>query len=265
MSIDTKATFCHAVNTIGAENIKSFHEVLNLASLEALRVDPDTTKAALANASGAWYAWLLVIFGESINSKNPDKTLTFLKLPNVTSMPCSALYENSLQLLLNDFQKKLSDFADVNLVTSNPDFAILNLPQESRIYDLKTALNNNHLEGYDRLYRDFESRCKLENLIAYIGVKTSLRPDRRIQLLHEGSLMKAIYTHLKTRNWDLSANGLAYHALTLSELSDADTNGLKSVATHSIVSASLKPERAVDSSCQIASVTDLEIFFKTNF
>ena len=71
--------------------------------------------------------------------------------------------------------------------------------------------------------------------------------------------MKAIYTHLKTRNWDISAPGAKYFALTL-DMTDADANGLRSVATHSIVSASLVPERAVDEVVKIWNPETLRNF-----
>ncbi|WP_373695840.1 Cfr10I/Bse634I family restriction endonuclease [Brunnivagina elsteri] len=36
-------------------------------------------------------------------------------------------------------------------------------------------------------------KCNLKDIIGYASIKTSLRPDRRLQIPHEGSLMKAIY------------------------------------------------------------------------
>jgi len=200
-----------------------------------------------------------VIFFEELTSK-VGKQHIVLKLPNVKTMPCVRLYEGSLHDLLEDFKKKLMAVAQVNLVTSNPDFAIINEKCKStRIYDLSTLLTTEHLDSYDALYKSFEGTCSLGDLVAFLGVKTSLRPDRRIQLLHEGSLMKAIHTHLKTRNWDISAASLKYYGLSL-HLTEADIVGLKSVATHSIVSASLIPERAVDEMLEVSNTAELESF-----
>jgi hypothetical protein len=259
MAIDTKGIFCEAFNNIGASHISDFKVVLDAAKLIAKSRDPRVTAQALANAAGAWYAWLLVIFFEDLTSQ-VGKQQIVLKLPNVKTMPCVRLYEGSLHDLLEDFKKKLMVVAKVNLVTSNPDFAIINKKSEpSRIYDLSRLLKTTDLDSYDVLYKDFVGSCTLEDLVGFLGVKTSLRPDRRIQLLHEGSLMKAIHTHLKTRNWDITASSLKYYGLSL-RLTNADIVGLKSVATHSIVSASLIPERAVDEMVQVCNKNDLGLF-----
>lgn len=258
MSIDTKGVFCEVFNHIGGVNVTSFEEFLSRTKNVARGYNPQVKEPALANANGAWYAWLLVIFGEAILAENA-RLKTFLKLPNVSSMPCSQLYVPKLHDLLKDFELKLRSVAGVNLVTSNPDFALLSKASEGRVYDFSGALTKEHLERYDLLYRQYSGSCELDDLTAYVGVKTSLRPDRRIQLLHEGSLMKAIYTHLKTRNWEIGANGIEYFALTL-KMTNADEDGLRSVATHSITSASLKPERAVDGIFCVSSYEELSSF-----
>lgn len=260
MSIDTKLVFCEAFNSVAKAEQASFLDVLDETKRLATIREPNVDKNALANANGAWYAWLLVIFAERIHHSLKAKS-TFLKLPNVKSMPCSQLYVEQLQNLLADFQRKLLEVAGVNLVTSNPDFALVLKGSDAKIYDFQGNLTRDHLENYDSLYKKFISTCELDELISYIGVKTSLRPDRRIQLLHEGSLMKAIYTHLKTRNWEIAAKGLQYYGLTL-KLGKADSDGLKSVATHSIVSASLRPERAVDGMYQITNELELKSFLE---
>lgn len=260
MPINTKQVFCEAVNAVGALNISGFADVFIKTESIVRQLAPKTTTAALANAKGTWYAWLLAIYAEEEISLLGGN-LTMLKLPSVTSYLCTKLYAMQLQDLLEDFKAKLVAVGGANLVTSNPDFAVLRKSPLQRIYNLTDQLTESHLDLYDTQYRGLDSSCQLDELTAFIGVKTSLRPDRRIQLLHEGSLMKAIYTHLKTRNWDIFAKGLHYYGLSL-ELSRADIEGLCSVATHSIASASLRPERAVDAVCAVASRIQLNCFIK---
>jgi len=111
-----------------------------------------------------------------------------------------------------------------------------------------------------KAYREFEGVCGFEHIVGYLSVKTSLRPDRRLQIPHEGSLMKAIYTHLQTRKWIISPKGLKYYASATS-IGDADITALKTVATHSITTVQNIPQPAVDEVFQIDSITDaMEVY-----
>ena len=101
-------------------------------------------------------------------------------------------------------------------------------------------------------------KCNFEQLVGYISVKTSLRPDRRLQLAHEGSLMKALYVHLQTREWIIEPAGLKYYAISR-KVSNADRKALKTVATHSITTVQSKPQSAVDEVFEINSLQDISV------
>ncbi|WP_249652571.1 Cfr10I/Bse634I family restriction endonuclease, partial [Lysinibacillus sp. D4A1_S13] len=51
-------------------------------------------------------------------------------------------------------------------------------------------------------YKYLEGKCEWSSLIAGIGLKTSLRPDRRSQLVLEGNVLKSLFAHLKMRLWN---------------------------------------------------------------
>lgn len=74
------------------------------------------------------------------------------------------------------------------------------------------------LDKIDNIYRDFIGYAELDDIAGYLSVKTSLRPDRRLQLAHEGSLMKAIYTHLQTRTWTINPKGVKYYGAATQSL-----------------------------------------------
>src|SRR5262249_37999320 len=86
----------------------------------------------------------------------------------------------------------------------------------------------------------------------YASVKASLRPDRRLQMPHEGSLMKALYMHLQTRLWMLSPARLKYYGIATA-VTDADRQALRTVSTPSIVSVQIIPEPAVDDVYEVDS------------
>ncbi len=260
MSIDTKSVFCDVAKDIKITT-SDFNFVTFLECAENLaksRYSP--TKQALANARGAWFAWLFQIGCETLLEHQETEFFT-LKLPNTTGFPFIRLYNPELRRLISDFESKLDRIASVNLVTSNPDFAVLRAKPGFPRLKFPVEITQETLREVDEFYRNFESTLDINELIAFIGLKTSLRPDRRIQLLHEGSLVKALHTHLKTRNWDIDAKPLKYFGVSL-EVSDADIEGLRSVATHSIVSASLIPERAVDAIVNVQTLEDLRRFLK---
>ncbi|MFB6305931.1 MAG: Cfr10I/Bse634I family restriction endonuclease, partial [Flavobacteriales bacterium] len=112
------------------------------------------------------------------------------------------------------------------------------------------------------LYRNLENSCTFEDIKGYISVKISLRPDRRLQIPHEGSLMKALYVHLQTRDWILNPSGLKYYAIT-TELSKDDRKALETVATHSITTVNQLPEPAVDEVLEVNSLEEAYSVFST--
>ncbi|MCK5013669.1 MAG: Cfr10I/Bse634I family restriction endonuclease, partial [Candidatus Omnitrophica bacterium] len=164
-----------------------------------------------------------------------------------------------------DLRQKVKSSASVQLISSNPDFVIID-PKKIKIpKELNrsiTKLDKKIIHQIDTAYEFFTSKCGFEDIVGYISCKTSLRPDRRLQIPHEGSLMKAIYTHLQTRQWVIKPKGLKYYAIT-AEVKDADRKALKTVATHSITTVFDKPQAAVDELFKVDSFKDCESVFDT--
>lgn len=257
MSVNTAEVFCSVYNKLSNDQQDDFQLCLRLMKEYAVK-NYAASGDSLKNVGGAWYAWLLAI-GFSIEAKRRGLKKLFLKLPNVRVMPCTNLYNHNLTSLLKDFEEKLYHVSQANLITSNPDFVVIRTTEGYNGTELQNPITTAVLENFDTQYQSFEGNLRLGDLEAYIGVKTSLRPDRRIQLLHEGSLMKAIHTHLVTRNWDITAERLRYYGISLTTTA-ADVSGLKSVATHSIITAGVKPERAVDALVEIPNAKKLSEF-----
>lgn len=250
MAIDTKDVFCQAFNRVVGQ-FNNYETFLNSCGALALLTSPGASQNAINNARGAWYAWILAI--ESLRFNLAEVNSNYLiKLPNITQFDSTMLYKHELSDLISDFKTKLIAIGNVNLVTSNPDYVIIRRSVIATLPSIPTLLSGADLDRIDVWYKAFINQCELDDIVGYVGAKVSVRPDRRIQLLHEGSLSKAIYAHLQTRQWLINARGIKYYAVSIS-FTDADKNGLRSVATHSIASAALKPEPAVD---DVVSVFD---------
>jgi len=144
----------------------------------------------------------------------------------------------------------------VELITSNPDFVIIDTDSFDELPAIFsqpiTSITPDTLTMIEHAYADFIGTCSFKNIVGYLSVKTSLRPDRRLQIAHEGSLMKALYAHIQTREWIISPKGLKYYAMSMA-LNNSDKRALKTVATHSILTVNSLPEAAVNEAFMVNS------------
>lgn len=215
----------------------------------------DITREALANSHGDWYEWLLAITALNIYISNGTRYVALL-IPNVSTFNVGKIYKEDIQEIILDLKTKVKDSAGVEFVTSNPDFIIINM--EGLDVDLGftkpiTVINEDLISKIENLYKLFVDKCSLDDIVGYLSIKTSLRPDRRLQIAHEGSLMKAIYAHIQTRQWNLNPKGIKYYAVS-TKIGTADKNALKTVATHSIITVNTLPQAAVDEVYEVNSL-----------
>lgn len=259
-------TFCSLLNNLLPLDGVLYKDLLD--SFDKLIMDehPKVTKGALSNCHGDWYEWLLAVNAWNYRILN-DRNFILLLLPNVSSLDVGELYNDGLNGYLQDLRKKVKDSADVQLITSNPDFVIIdtsNINLDDCFNKSISELTPETIRLLEKSYEHFIGKCSFENIVGYLSVKTSFRPDRRLQLSHEGSLMKATYAHLQTRDWVINPVGLKYYgAATM--ISDADRRGLRTVATHSIINVQSTPQAAVDEIFAINSNALCNSAFSTIF
>lgn len=213
---------------------------------------------ALNKVHGDWYEWLLAIEFWNFRIRN-NRQYLILNLPNVSQFDCSKLYNEKLFGFIDNLKQKVFEASEVELISSNPDYVIIDTSEmelDEKYSELITEITPQTIDLLISAYEDFTHKCDFNQLIGYISVKTSLRPDRRLQLAHEGSLMKALYVHLQTREWIIEPEGLKYYAISRS-INDADRRALKTVATHSITTVQSKPQSAVDDVFEINRLQDI--------
>jgi hypothetical protein len=217
---------------------------------------------ALNNAHGDWYEWLIGIAAWNYCVENPGSYL-IISLPNVTQFDIATLYKEDIKLIIQELRDNVERRASVSLITSNPDFVIINPEkldfshnQQNKITDLDI----NCINIIDNLYRQFIGKCSMEDIIGYASIKTSLRPDRRLQISHEGSLMKAIYARIQDDKGTLNPQELKYYAIS-TKVGEADRKALRTVATHSIVNVDSQPQAAVDSVYSVNCLSETLVVF----
>ncbi|MBY7816203.1 Cfr10I/Bse634I family restriction endonuclease [Vibrio fluvialis] len=222
-----------------------------------LAVDKSITSGALSNSRGQWFEWMVSIDLYNHWVEN-DHDYLFLNLPNIRRFDFASLYKSQIYTFVEDLRHKLAESLDINLVTSNPDYVIIDTRKLRDKFSIPviTDTDVSNLEVIDHLYQNVIGCCELDDIVGYFSLKTSLRPDRRLQIAHEGSLTKATYVHLQTRSWLMEPRGIKYFGGAMF-LTQADIDGLKTVATHSITTVMSKPEKAVDKIFQIETREDL--------
>ena len=257
--LDKTKTFCALIQHSLPDSIKQFTELLDEFDSEVKSAHPTMHQGALNNAHGDWYEWLLAIVAWNYHATNPNSHLALL-LPNVKRFDVIKLYNNELSNLVFDLREKVANSASVQLITSNPDFVLISTEnlEIPEVFKKKIEkINAETISLISHSYEQFIDKCSIEDIAGYLSVKSSLRPDRRLQIPHEGSLMKAVYTHLQTRQWEISPKGLKYYAMS-TKVTEADRNALKTVATHSITTVHNVPQAAVDEVFEVNSLRQAE-------
>ena len=243
--------------------IQMISNLLDDMDIQVRQQDAAITREALSNAHGDWYEWLLAISAWNTFVNNPNANIAIL-LPNISQFDVAHLYTSELTHLIDDLRNKVQNVAQVQLITSNPDFVIIKREVANRIIQNQEPIelfDTNSINFLSSVYSNFTNSCEFDQILGYVSVKTSFRPDRRLQIAHEGSLMKAIYIHLQTRKWVINPPGLKYYAVA-TRVGNPDRNALRTVATHSITTVSSLPQAAVDDVFEVNSMQRADQVFQ---
>lgn len=255
--------FCTLLKNKLPNDNKPFDELIADFDKEVRKIDKSVTKDALNNVHGDWYEWLLAIAAWNFCVENKKAHLPLLT-PNVSQFDIAKLYNDKLYNLIQDLRDKVLTSSSVQLISSNPDFVIIDRTLVNKIFpklDKITAIDQAAILKIETAYKVFETQCGFDDIHGYFSVKTSFRPDRRLQIPHEGSLMKAIYTHLQTREWIINPKGIKYFAIA-TKVGKPDRAALKTVATHSITTVHSIPQAAVDEVFQVNSMQQAKTAFQ---
>lgn len=245
--IQKNIAFCTLLNGLLPDEGVLISELFNDFDARIREKEKSISREALSNVHGDWYEWLLAISAWNYAAAYQNANLAIL-LPNVIQFDVSTLYVERLNALIDDLKEKVLTVSGVQLITSNPDFVILNRSLVNNLFgEIKpiTNISPGVLNDLENIYHTFIHQCEYDQVEGYVSVKTSLRPDRRLQIPHEGSLMKALYAHLQTREWITNPKGLRYYAVA-TKITEPDRAALKTVATHSLTTVFSLPQAAVD-------------------
>lgn len=219
---------------------------------------------AFNNARGEWFEMFLAAKFYNLSKKSGKHCL--FTIPNVSAVGFTEFFDEDVRFRIRELKEHLS-LQGIELQMSNPDFICLDL----RKIDAETAsaafaqpkietFDETTAEFLDKLYQKFVGRCPFDGMKFVVSAKTSIRPDRRYQFVHEGNIIKALTAHLQTRYWktDFSTK---YYAITNTEPTGPDQTVLRTAAISSITNVFAESVRAVDGLSSIRNLSDIDEFF----
>lgn len=206
---------------------------------------------------GDWLEYILgVIFWNTAAASEFEDT-AILRLPNATQLRFHDLYEPQAKGYLNELHDSLIKHG-IYLIMSNPDFICVTGIQKSVAKKLSTPLTMGEASvlTMEMAYQKIKERCNADSIPFALTVKSSIRPDRRYQIVHEANTVKALVAHLAGRFWKRNMY-TAFYAMVASHVSNADRKVLRNPATHTLVHVSWIPAPVVDKVFEIDSAEEV--------
>lgn len=233
--------------------LKSLEDCVRRACHELQLKEPGDQ--AIGRARGDWFEYIC-----DITLRNIPKPMgvAVARLPNVTSLRFEELLIPDQRAMIVEGLQELLRKSDAKLEMSNPDFVCARIegPLSRVLTEPIRAGNKEDLDRLAKAYQDLRGQLDFRNILFCIGTKTSTRADRRYQLIHEASVVKALVAHLQVRCW-YPHHSVRYYVMA-TDLTDADREVFRTAATHSITDVFAQPVRAIDDVFPVTTVEDIQ-------
>lgn len=240
------------------------------------------TGSALNNCNGKWSEYIFAVFAWNalVAKSESDDCFDYIyvKLPSNNSDKTNwiSLLEERQLSELKRFERDSSDplvvgsgHEALKLCSSNPDAVILKYPKgevPTLPLPLDQPLSNISLStmtNLDKLFTVLRGKLDIQvNLVTFLSMKTSIRPDRRYQFVHEGDSIKAILMYLKNNdhlrlNVEPSFLKNKFVGISLSRVSQSDREAMDTAMTACISSPGIEKLWSVDKLCACPRPTDV--------
>lgn len=242
------------------------------------------TQQSFGNCNGRWAEYVYAVFAWNklveLNA-NPAAEYVYIytKLPNNNSSDnewISLLDEanyNELQHFSRDGtdqEVRAAHHSAFLLCSSNPDAVILKYPKATyeqlglRIDPCSPldCISNAVMQKLDSLYPSLLGKVRpYDNLVAFLSIKNSIRPDRRYQFVHEGDNIKAVLLFLISRGIDRRLRRTdvqkKFYAVALSPIGAPDLRAMETAMTACLTDLTGEPIWSVDKLFQCTYLTDV--------
>ncbi len=168
------------------------------------------------------------------------------ELPNANQLSFHELFESRSREYLEELFLSLEN-DDIAMEMSNPDFlCVTNLPGDvARHFSDSLVMSSGTIDRLNNACQQVIGKCHANSVPFVLTVKTSIRPDRRYQVVHEANVVKTLMAHLSGRFWDKDLYS-AFYAMVVERVTESDRQVLRNPATYSLVQVSWQPVALVD-------------------
>lgn len=221
---------------------------------------------SINNCRGAWLENIIgSIFWNVVATLPDNRDSCLIKLPNATNFSFIDLLEPDAKSALESGLLRTLEQQNIQMHMSIPDFIFVNQLPDDVSDNFHVTLGNLSILNQELMsnsYHHILNQCRYDALKFAVSVKSSLRPDRRYQVIHEGNTVKALIAHLQVRFWDTGFQ-TNFYVMCAGHVSDQDRNIMRSPATHSITDVHARVIPAVDEIFEIHSTQEVEELIKS--
>jgi len=205
---------------------------------------------SLNNCKGHWneFSYLYSAHSSILNQR---EDLYIVKMGNENSIKFWQLYKPNARTRFTDFLETLKQ-RDLVMRCSTPDFVLVrrsviaeSIPHSQELFG--EAL----FDGLKNLYKKLIDKCEPEDVISFISVKTSNRPDRRYQILYEANITKLASKYIHSE-----LHPLQFHAIGTSNESDSEVFSAPLLSSLPNIEGPI-----IDSDSKILTISDLDAFW----
>jgi hypothetical protein len=205
------------------------------------------TEDSLNNCGGRWYE--ILFLDQAVSALNKiyeryNRKFQIFKLPSAQG---SMVFHN---IFKNPFREEISQ---LGLQTSNPDFIITEVNRLRNYYettDWESSRGKARIKNLLTLFRErgYYGQLGIDEIKVILSVKTSTRPDRRYQHMHEANILKAIFRRF---------NRECSYVVIATEVKEKDREIFLSPSIMSIVDPSSLVKPTIDKIVEIDQFKDI--------
>lgn len=206
---------------------------------------------SLNNCKGRWNEFSFLYSAHaSILSQRED--IYIVKMGNESSVKFWQLYKPDSRSRFIDFLETLRE-EDLVVRCSTPDFVLVRKSViADSIPDSQELFGKSTFDELNNLYKKLINKCSPKDVISFISVKTSNRPDRRYQILYEANITK-----LASRYIHDESHPLQFHVIGTSNDSDAEVFRAPLLSSLPSVGGAI-----IDSDSKIITIDDINDFWR---
>ena len=241
------------------DNLDSLqHQVRAAASARYGSGAGTALSGGLRNARGEWLENILGMTFWNAAAEASNGHTAIVKLPNANQISFHQLFETRSREYLEELFRSLED-DDISMEMSNPDFlCVTDLSGDvARYFSNRLTMSTHAIDRLNNAYQQVIGQCHATTIPFVLTVKTSIRPDRRYQIVHEANVVKTLMAHLSGRFWNKDLYS-AFYAMVAGRVSSSDRQVLRNPATYSLVQVSWQPVALVDDVFEIESIEQVQ-------